>query len=69
MDERLKQNRERGELGVARDGKEGPGPFVTTSGRPVNRLYGPTDIADLHYIRYIGNPGAYLFTRGGHRAG
>jgi methylmalonyl-CoA mutase N-terminal domain/subunit len=69
MDERLRQNRERWEARVAREGREGPGPFVTTSGREIARLYGPTDVADLDYIRDIGNPGEYPFTRGVHPTG
>src|SRR6266540_2573451 len=69
MDERLQQNQERWEMRVARDGREGPGPFVTTSGRAIDRLYGPTDVADLDYVRDIGNPGDYPFTRSVHPTG
>jgi methylmalonyl-CoA mutase, N-terminal domain len=69
MDERMEENRRRWELRVAREGVEGPGPFVTTSGRPINRLYGPIDTAELDYIRDIGNPGEYPFTRGVHPTG
>ena len=69
MDERLAENRRHWEMRVAREGKEQPGPFVTTSGRPIERLYGPTDTADLDYIRDIGNPGEYSFTRGVHPTG
>jgi methylmalonyl-CoA mutase N-terminal domain/subunit len=69
MDEQLKQNRECWEVRVAREGTEGPGPFVTTSGRPIDRLYGPTDVADLDYQRDLGNPGDYPFTRGVHPTG
>lgn len=68
-DERLHENRERWERRVAMEGRESPGPFVTTSGRPINRLYGPTDVADLDYVRDIGNPGDYPFTRGVHPTG
>jgi methylmalonyl-CoA mutase, N-terminal domain len=67
--ERLEQNRQRWEMRVAREGKEQPGPFVTTSGRPIDRLYGPTDVADLDYVRDLGNPGEYPFTRGVHPTG
>jgi methylmalonyl-CoA mutase, N-terminal domain len=63
------EHRRRWEMRVAREGKEGPGPFVTTSGRPVARLYGPTDVAGLDYARDLGNPGAYPFTRGVHPTG
>ena len=40
--------------------------FITTSSAPVERLYTPLDIADLHYERDLGFPGQYPFTRGVH---
>ena len=40
--------------------------FVTTSGDPVQRLYTPLDIPDLDYVRDLGFPGEYPFTRGVH---
>ncbi len=40
--------------------------FMTTSSRPVNRLYTPLDIADFDYERALGMPGEYPFTRGVH---
>jgi methylmalonyl-CoA mutase N-terminal domain/subunit len=40
--------------------------FVTTSSAPVERLYTPTDIADTDYVRDIGFPGEYPYTRGVH---
>ncbi len=40
--------------------------FVSTSSRPVQRLYTPLDIADLDYRRDLGWPGEYPFTRGVH---
>lgn len=48
---------------------ERPGPFVTTSGRPVRRVYDPTDVAEHDYERDLGHPGEYPFTRGVHAAG
>jgi len=56
---------------VASDGAEGPGPFTTTSSKPIERLYGPTDLGDggLDYARDLGNPGEYPFTRGIHPTG
>jgi methylmalonyl-CoA mutase N-terminal domain/subunit len=54
---------------VVREGKELAGPFMTVSGRPIERLYDPTDIADLDYERDINLPGNYPFTRGIHRTG
>ncbi len=50
-------------------GKESPGPFVTTSGRPIDRLYGPTDLLDFDYARDLGDPGEYPYTRGVHPTG
>lgn len=40
------------------------GNFVTSSNVPVNRLYTPADIADVNYLRDLGFPGEYPFTRG-----
>ena len=40
--------------------------FVTTSSAPVERLYTPVDIADTDYLRDIGFPGEYPYTRGVH---
>lgn len=44
-------------------------PFITESSVPIERLYTPTDIADLDYERDLGNPGQYPFTRGVHSTG
>ncbi len=48
---------------------ERPGPFMTTSGRPVRRVYDPTDLPDLDYERDLGLPGQYPYTRGVHATG
>ena len=40
--------------------------FMTTSSAPVERLYTPLDTADLDYMRDLGFPGEYPFTRGVH---
>jgi methylmalonyl-CoA mutase N-terminal domain/subunit len=40
--------------------------FVTTSSRPVRRLYTPLDLADKSYSERLGNPGEFPFTRGIH---
>ena len=48
---------------------ERPGPFTTISGRPVERLYAPDEVADLDYTRDIGNPGEYPYVRGIHPSG
>jgi methylmalonyl-CoA mutase N-terminal domain/subunit len=38
--------------------------FKTSSEIPVNRAYTPTDIADFDYLRDLGFPGEYPYTRG-----
>jgi methylmalonyl-CoA mutase N-terminal domain/subunit len=43
--------------------------FVTTSSVPVERLYTPLDLADFDYLRDLGLPGEYPFTRGIHATG
>ena len=43
--------------------------FITNSGVPVERLYTPLDIADLDYVRDLGFPGEYPYTRGVHITG
>jgi len=48
---------------------ERAGPFTTTSGRPVRRVYDPADLADLDYERDLGMPGEYPYTRGIHATG
>ena len=40
--------------------------FITTSSEPVQRVYTPLDIAGLDYLRDLGLPGEYPFTRGVH---
>jgi methylmalonyl-CoA mutase N-terminal domain/subunit len=43
--------------------------FVTTSSEEVNRLYTPLDVADMDYVRDLGFPGEYPYTRGVHASG
>jgi methylmalonyl-CoA mutase N-terminal domain/subunit len=38
--------------------------FVNTSGIPVNRLYSPLDLEESDYLKELGLPGEYPFTRG-----
>jgi methylmalonyl-CoA mutase N-terminal domain/subunit len=38
--------------------------FVTTSSKPICRLYTPADVADLDYLRDLGFPSQFPFTRG-----
>jgi methylmalonyl-CoA mutase, N-terminal domain len=37
--------------------------FVNTSGIPVNRVYTPLDMTDFDYVKQLGMPGAYPYTR------
>lgn len=45
------------------------GHFMTTSSVPIDRLYTPAEVADTDYIRDLGNPGEYPYTRGVHATG
>jgi len=67
--ERARELRKQYEEAVVREGKELAGPFMTVSSRPIERIYDPTDIADLDYERDINLPGNYPFTRGIHKTG
>jgi methylmalonyl-CoA mutase N-terminal domain/subunit len=67
--ERAAQLRSEYDEAVLREGKELAGPFMTVSGRPIERLYDPTDTAALDYERDINLPGQYPYTRGIHRTG
>jgi methylmalonyl-CoA mutase, N-terminal domain len=49
--------------------KERRGSFTTISGRPINELYTPADIASLDYARDLGDPGDFPYTRGIHADG
>src|SRR3990172_9573454 len=63
-----KLSRKRAQMQQGSD-NERPGPFMTTSARPIRRLYVPTDIADLDYERDLGPPGEYPFPRAIHASG
>lgn len=49
--------------------KERRGSYTTISGRPINQLYTPGDIAALDYGRDLGDPGTFPYTRGIHPTG
>ncbi len=40
------------------------GRFSTVSDRPIRRLYTPLDVGDQDFVRDVGFPGSYPFTRG-----
>jgi methylmalonyl-CoA mutase N-terminal domain/subunit len=43
--------------------------FTTISGRPIDRLYAAEDLAGLHYLRDVNDPGGFPYTRGIHPTG
>ena len=43
--------------------------FITTSSAPVERLYTPLDLPDFDYLKDLGFPGEYPYTRGVHATG
>jgi len=43
---------------------ERPGPFTDSSGAPVERLHTPADTAGVDYVRDLGFPGEFPYTRG-----
>jgi methylmalonyl-CoA mutase N-terminal domain/subunit len=43
--------------------------FATVSGVPIERLYTPLDVESLNYVRDLGFPGEFPFTRGIHSTG
>ncbi len=53
---------------VAADSDGRPRAFMTTSGRPIERVYGPPG-DDAGYARDLGDPGEFPFTRGVHATG
>jgi methylmalonyl-CoA mutase N-terminal domain/subunit len=62
--EELRQHRARWQETLAR-ARPGPHPrFETVSGMPLDPLYTPEDISGLNYLRDLGFPGEYPFTRG-----
>jgi methylmalonyl-CoA mutase, N-terminal domain len=67
-DKRVEEARRRWEAETLRPAlersPERPGLFVTSSGAPVERLYTPTEIAALEYVRDLGFPGEFPYTRG-----
>jgi methylmalonyl-CoA mutase N-terminal domain/subunit len=44
-------------------------PFTTVSGRPIDRLYTPDDLAGFDYSRDLNHPGEFPYTRGIHPTG
>ncbi len=42
--------------------------FYTESGIPIKKIFTPEDIREMDYVRDLGFPGQYPFTRGIHQA-
>jgi len=66
--EELSGARQRWEERAASQGERQPG-FTTGSGRPLHPLYDPSAVEDVDYLRDLGFPGQYPFTRGIHPTG
>ena len=66
--EQIKQRKQEYDKSACRQ-RERCKSFVTTSSVPVERLYTPLDIAGQDYLRDLGFPGEYPFTRGVHTTG
>ena len=67
MNTEYKDARAKFEAGVAKSlqkHKERKESFSTGGGLPLGRLYGPDDVESVDYMRDIGFPGEYPFTRG-----
>ena len=67
MNTEYKDARAKFEAGVAKllqKHKERKENFTTGGGLPIRRLYGPDDIESVDYLKDIGFPGEYPFTRG-----
>ncbi len=47
-----------------RKAPERSGPFATSWGSPLERVYTPTELAGFEYLKELGFPGEYPFTRG-----
>jgi methylmalonyl-CoA mutase N-terminal domain/subunit len=69
MEDLEEMRRREWEEGLERKGLERDALFTTASGRPIRRLYDPTDVADIDYLRDIGFPGEPPYTRGVHPSG
>ena len=64
--EKIKKAREEWEKRKAEKSRDRREKFVTTSSREIKELYTPEDTADLDYLRDLGFPGEYPYTRGIH---
>ena len=51
---------------ILKEGPERYDPFITTSSKPIGRLYTPLDNKDLDPVEDLGMPGQYPYIRGVH---
>ena len=63
---RLKQDYERWKARAQEHARDRDTEFKTISNRPVQSLYTPLDVQDVDYLRDLGFPGEFPFTRGVH---
>jgi methylmalonyl-CoA mutase N-terminal domain/subunit len=70
---RLEEARHRWEAETLRpalgQSPERPALFATSTGAPVERVYTPADVGGLDYLRDLGFPGEFPYTRGVHPTG
>ena len=62
--EKIKQAKKEWEQNTLAGKKERLDKFLTTSSVPIDRVYGPENIADFDYLEKLNFPGQYPFTRG-----
>ena len=64
--EKIKKEKERWKRGMQKKSHDRKNKFVTTSSEPIEPLYTPDDLKDTDYLKDIGFPGEYPYTRGVH---
>ena len=62
----MNKERSKWEERTRANGREREVKFTTVSGEPINMLYGPEDLGQMDFLRDIGYPGEYPYTRGIH---
>lgn len=63
---KLQEARKRWEDRARSNGRMREVKFTTVSGEPIEMLYGPEHVAEMDFVRDIGYPGEFPFTRGIH---
>jgi methylmalonyl-CoA mutase N-terminal domain/subunit len=62
----MNKERSKWEERTRSNGREREVKFTTVSGEPIKMLYGPEDLGEMDFLRDIGYPGEYPYTRGIH---